>query len=129
MALMLFKLKGKNIPAEEKEGITINAADEPGGTQSIIAKKDVITIGRGSGVDIRVIGERVSRKQCSLIKRDKSWCVTDHKSTAGTYLYRFSGNEFIIQLISGEFPLQKGDNIVLGGLFQDEGVVVLSFGG
>ncbi|MBD3304468.1 FHA domain-containing protein [Candidatus Woesearchaeota archaeon] len=129
MALSLFKLKGENIPAEKKEDIQINAAAEPGGIQSIIIEKDLITIERSSNADIRVTGERVSRKHCSLIKRDKGWYVKDHNSTAGTYLYRFSENKFIIQLISGEFPLQKGDNIVLGGLMEDRGVVVFSFGG
>lgn len=129
MALILFKLKGAEIPAEEKEEIKINAASSEDNTQSIIIKKDVVTIGRGSGNDIRTTEGRVSRNHCTLIRRNNSWYVKDLKSSAGTYIYRFGAEKFIIQLLSGEFLLDKGDNIVLGGLMEDGQVLVLSFGG
>lgn len=118
MALMLLKLKG-DVVQEEKEGITIN---EP----AIFAEgKGVITIGRGKDSDIRTNCERVSRKHCSLIKKDDGWHITDHKSTSGTYISRES--KFLVHLISGEFPLKELDQIFLGGLMDTEMVLVLRF--
>jgi len=120
MTLMLFKQKG-DVIKEEKENITIKD------NAIFIKDKDVITIGRSANADIHTICDRVSRKHCSLIKKDKIWFVTDHNSTGGTFIYR--GSTFVVQLISGEFPLQNGDTISLGGIIPDEFVFVLSFGG
>lgn len=121
MTLMLFKQKGDILP-EEKKGIKINQ------NSIIIDKgKDIITIGRGKDADIQTNCDRVSRKHCSLIKKDNKWIITDHKSTGGTFIYR--GSTFIVQLISGEFPLQPGDQISLGGLVNDEWILAISFGG
>jgi pSer/pThr/pTyr-binding forkhead associated (FHA) protein len=128
MTVVLLKQKGDKLPPEKKEGILIYDASETG-IQSILIKKDVATIGRGSDSDIKTTVGSVSRKHCSLIKRDDGWYIIDHKSKAGTFIYRSLGGrrEFVIQLISGEFPLQYGDHISLGGLMDAAPVLVFNF--
>jgi len=118
MGLTLFIIKG-NVVQEGSENISIN----PNAIN--IEKRDLITIGRGSAADIRTACDRVSRKHCTLVRRNKEWFIIDHKSTSGTFIIR--EEQFTVHLLSGEFPLQWGDTIILGGIEGD--VLKLRFGG
>ena len=129
--LILFKQKGANIPEKEEKDLTIQAGSADG-SQNIFIRKDVVTIGRSADMDIITTSKRVSRNHCTLIKRNNEWFIQDQKSTSGTYINRYPGEgkeEYIVQLISGEFPLKSGDIISLGGLIKDRFVLVFTFGG
>ncbi|MBW3004883.1 FHA domain-containing protein [Candidatus Woesearchaeota archaeon] len=131
MTVLMFKLTGENMPALKTADIQVNETDEPGGPQAILVKKGVFTIGRGSDCDVRVTVSSVSRKHCSLIRRDDGWYIKDHRSKSGTFIYRRTdaGIESGVQLISGEFLLKKGDHISLGGPEGAKPILLLSFGG
>ena len=128
MPAILLRQQGDVIPAEEKEGITIHAVTEAG-MQSIVLRKDVVTIGRGTGSDIKTTVSSVSRQHCTLVRREDGWYITDHKSKSGTFIYRSTrhGGTFLVQLISGEFPLKFGDHISLGGPKDATPVLVFNF--
>lgn len=119
MGLTLFIIKG-NIVQEDKEDVSINPS-------AIIAKRDVITIGRGTASDIRTTCDKVSRKHCTIVRRNKEWFIIDHNTTAGTFIIR--DQKFTVQLISGEFPLKWADTISLGGIGKDTAILELKFGG
>ncbi len=119
MGFTLFIIKG-NVVQEDSENISINPSS------ITVHKKDVITIGRGSAADVKTTCDKVSRKHCTLVLRNKEWFITDHNSTSGTFIIR--EKQFTIQLLSGEFPLKWADVISLGRI-GDADVLELKFAG
>jgi pSer/pThr/pTyr-binding forkhead associated (FHA) protein len=121
--LTLFVLHGE-LYEEEKEGIVLNTKLTP--TTVVARELDLITIGRGTANLLRTNAQSVSRAHCTLVKRNKQWFIKDHGAKYGTFITR--ENRFTVQLIDGEFPLEWGDILSLGGL-DSAGILQLRFGG
>ncbi|HEY4882920.1 MAG TPA: GGDEF domain-containing protein [Myxococcales bacterium] len=65
-----------------------------------------IAIGRGDGCEIVLDLDNVSRRHCTLVKRDLGFFLRDDDSTNGTYLNNAQ--------VRGEMPLRSGDLVKVG---------------
>src|ERR1700730_8152475 len=65
-----------------------------------------IAIGRGDGCEILLDLDNVSRRHCTLVKRDLGFFLRDDDSTNGTYLNNAQ--------VRGEMPLRSGDLVKVG---------------
>jgi len=113
MALKLKMLRKEEIqPAadEDSEVYTVK------GDAIVINEKEVI-VGRSGKSVMRVHPKlnAVSREHCILKKHFGGWTISDMNSTNGTYLH-IKKYDCRIKILVGEYPLNEGDQIQLGGL-------------
>ena len=91
------------------------AALTRGAIKGVKLESRKIVIGRSSGSDIVVEDPHVSRRHCELVHHAlKGWCIKDLKSENGTTIMRKGMEHYIQNLPENEFPLKKGDRILLG---------------
>ncbi|MBZ0122247.1 MAG: FHA domain-containing protein, partial [Sandaracinaceae bacterium] len=81
-------------------------SDDEGKTTVVPLVRDEITVGRKEGNTIRLTERNVSRRHARLLKANGKFVVSD--------LHSYNGVRVNGQRITGEIPLEPGDQITIG---------------
>jgi adenylate cyclase len=94
--------------------------------QQIVRRRDTdyVTIGRDPGCGLQVIDQNISRRHCTIERRDEGYVLKDH-STNGTYVTIYGDTEILIA--RDEVPLRKHGWLALGQPIADTREVVAYF--
>ncbi len=94
--------------------LVIVAGPRDAGERIYIGGRGPVSVGKLPESDIRLRGEKVSRKHCRLVRTESGWCVEDERSTNGLAV---NGTRAYVH------DLRQGDKLRIGE-YEFEFVVV-----
>ena len=105
--LKLRRVSGKNAKTSESVGASGgSAASESTLLESILRRRDSITIGRGTDCDLVIRDAKASRRHCQLTRTEDGFRLEDLGSRNGTYV---NGEK-----ISGSVQLKPSGTFKIG---------------